>query len=266
MYLWNSFQLTNLGKNTTAKHKHTTACCTSEKMRRIKNTIGIKQTQLMSQRWILHIILNNLTLNPLASSPSTAQQFPNGFVVSHRLQLKLPGFSPQPKSYRAPLLHLWPSELPISAISELKWMSTKAGLHLIQATCSFLPPTQLSIYTQRQGKLYSSPIYALEFPPCQLPSEIQGLLSKLMLLLSRPSVQKDDATSLKGFTNTTCNHIFCFTICKCFFSPGLKFSGKHLPPSPPFVVGAMDYCCLFYLYSTALLISIPDSTEFINTD
>lgn len=145
-------------------------------------------------------------------------------------------FSTQPKSYRAPPLHLWPSELPISPISELKWRSTKAGLHLIQATCSIPPSTQLSIYTQRQGKLHSSPICALGFPLCQLLPEIQGLLSKLMLLLSGPSAQKDDATSLKGFTNTTCNHIFSFTICKCFIFPGLKFSGKHLPPSPPFVV------------------------------
>lgn len=82
----NSFQLTNLGKNTTAKHKHSIACCTSEKLRRVKNRIGIKQTQLPSQRWILPIILSNLMLNSLAISPSTVQQFPNGFVGSHSLQ------------------------------------------------------------------------------------------------------------------------------------------------------------------------------------
>lgn len=143
-------------------------------------------------------------------------------------------------------------------------MSTTAGLHLIQTTHSFLPSTQLSIYTQRQGKPSSSPVYALEFPLCQLLSELQGLLSKLMLLLSRPSALKDDATSLEGFTNTTHSRFFSFTIYKCFFSPALKFSGKHL--SPPFVVGAMGYCCLFYLYSTTLVISIPDPTQFINTD
>lgn len=87
----NSFQLANLGR-ITAKHKQLTAFCTSEKPRRIENRMGIKQTQLTSQRWILPIILSNLMLNPLASSPSTAQLFPNGFVVSHSLQHSFPGF------------------------------------------------------------------------------------------------------------------------------------------------------------------------------
>lgn len=153
----NSFQLANPGKNTTAKHKHTTACCTPEKMRRIKNRIGINKlnSHPEGESYILPLATCRWTLWP--GSASTLQlhsSFQMDLLSPTVSSTQIAWFSTQPKSYRAPLLHLWPSELPISPISELKWMSTKQGFTSFKPHVHCFP--QLSWASTPRGK--ASPI------------------------------------------------------------------------------------------------------------
>lgn len=79
-----------------AKHKHTAAFCTSEKPRRIKKRIGIKQTQLTprGESYLLSLATWCWTLRP-----ALLQLFPNGFVVSRSLHPSVAWFSTQPKSW-----------------------------------------------------------------------------------------------------------------------------------------------------------------------
>lgn len=70
---------------------------------RIKNRIGIKQTRLASQRGILPATLSKPMLQPLASSPSTAQLcFQMDLLCPTASSTQISWFSTQPKSYRAP--------------------------------------------------------------------------------------------------------------------------------------------------------------------
>lgn len=94
-------------------------------------------------------------LNPLASSPSTAQQFPNGFVVSHSFQhSNCQVFHPAKvlqSSTPAPLT-FWTAHQP-HQWTEMK--STKAGCSSFQPHVHFFP--QLSWASTPRGKASSVP-------------------------------------------------------------------------------------------------------------